>query len=63
MIFIFVLCTMCLRPISLTDISQSKITNKELENEMSLLLELHTAFCGEDVLCKMIAATGNHLAS
>ena len=41
--------------IGLVNISKSESTNDELvnkHNEMSLLLELHTAFCGEDVLCK-----------
>ena len=52
MSLIFVLCLMCLRPFGLTEISQSKSTNDELKNAISLLLELNTAFCGEDVLCK-----------
>ena len=48
----FVLCLVFLRPVEFADILQSESINKKLDNQMSLLLELHTAFCGEDFLCK-----------
>ena len=43
---------MCLGPVGLAEILHSDITKNETLQEMSLLLELHTNFCGEDVLCK-----------
>ena len=36
----------------MNDLSKPKSTNIEKNMEMSLLLELHKDFCGEDILCK-----------
>ena len=48
---IFILC-MCLGPVGLAELSQPESTNNERDKEISLLLELHQNFCGEDFLCK-----------
>ena len=44
---------MCLGPVGMAEHSQPESTNNEKNDmEMSLLLELHKDFCGEDILCK-----------